>query len=137
MKPKILIFDSDQAITKQLFWTLCDDYDVVTANNLQTAVRRAVAYDPDVVILDLSAEIGANAIRLRTLEYLRAHVPQAKIVGLVSDNALAIRQHYLKRGVDEFLEKPFDTEQLLQFLRRLAPAHPLDLADSGAFRLCY
>ena len=46
MKPRILIVDDDEAITQQLFWTLSDDYDVVTANDMQTAVRRATIYEP-------------------------------------------------------------------------------------------
>src|ERR1700741_1829315 len=53
MKPRILIVDDDSQITQQLYWTLCDEYDVVTANDLQTAIRRATFYKPDICILDL------------------------------------------------------------------------------------
>ena len=53
MKPRILIVDDDSVITQQLYWTLCQEYDVVTANDLQTAIRRATFYKPDVSILDL------------------------------------------------------------------------------------
>ena len=41
MKPRILIVDDDDAITQQLFWTLCDDYDVMTANDMPTAISPA------------------------------------------------------------------------------------------------
>ena len=50
---KILIVDDDPAITQQLFWTLCDEYDVMTANDLASAVRRVTIYEPAVSILDL------------------------------------------------------------------------------------
>ena len=53
MKPRILIVDDDSVITQQLYWTLCEEYDVVTANDMQTAIRRATFYKPDVSILDL------------------------------------------------------------------------------------
>jgi len=53
MKPRILIVDDDEAITQQLFWTLSDDYDVVTANDLPSAVRRVKVYEPAISILDL------------------------------------------------------------------------------------
>jgi DNA-binding response OmpR family regulator len=53
MKPRILIVDDDSQITQQLYWTLCDEYDVVTANDMQTAIRRATFYKPDISILDL------------------------------------------------------------------------------------
>ena len=53
MKPRVLIVDDDIAITQQLFWTLSDEYDVMTANDLQSALRRATIYEPEVSILDL------------------------------------------------------------------------------------
>ncbi len=53
MKPKVLIVDDDAAITHQLFWTLCDDYEVMTAGDLASAIRRATIYEPAVALLDL------------------------------------------------------------------------------------
>ena len=129
MKPRILIVDDDDAITQQLFWTLCDDYDVVTANDLQTAVRRASVYEPAVSILDLhlspiedSPEVG-----LRIIEYLKAHVPDSKILIMTSINGTEARKACHAVGVDEFLDKPFDTEKLLATVRRMAP-RSLDFA---------
>jgi DNA-binding response OmpR family regulator len=123
MKPRILIVDDDEAITQQLFWTLSEDYDVVTANDMQTAVRRATIYKPDVAILDLhmpplndSPEIG-----LRIIEYIKAHVPESKVLVMSSINGMEMRDAGLAAGADEFLDKPFDTERLLSTMRRLAP----------------
>ncbi len=69
MKPTVLIVDDDEAITRQLFWTLCDDYEVMTANDLQSALRRATIYEPAVSILDLhlppvidSPEVGMRVL---------------------------------------------------------------------------
>src|SRR5437764_490246 len=45
-KPKVLIVDDDVAITQQLFWTLCDEFEVMTANNLSSAIRRATIGSP-------------------------------------------------------------------------------------------
>ena len=71
MKPRVLIVDDDAAITQQLFWTLCEEYDVMTANDLASAVRRATIYEPAVSILDLhlppapdSPEVGLRITRL-------------------------------------------------------------------------
>lgn len=123
MKPRILIVDDDEAITKQLFWTLTDDYDVVTANDLQTAVRRAAIYEPAITILDLNfpTEVDSPDIGLRVLEYIKAHVPKSRVLGMTSDGSFEVKKGYFTLGVDELLNKPFDTEQLLGFVRRLAP----------------
>ncbi len=57
---------------------LCDEYDVVTANDLQTAIRRATFYKPDISILDLQMppDKDSPAIGLRLLEYIKGHLSQ-------------------------------------------------------------
>ena len=139
MKPRILIYDKDQAITRQLFWTLCDNYEVVTANDLQTAVRRASAFEPAVTILDLGTptDAGAEDNGVRILLYVKGHYPKSRILGMTAESLPETKKTYLSLGVDELLDKPFDTEQLLDFLRRLAPLRSLDKLESGSFTLCY
>lgn len=123
MKPRILIVDDDEGITQQLFWTLSDDYEVVTANDMQSAVRRAKVYEPDVSILDLHLppEVESPEIGLRTLEYLKTHLPQSKVLVITSAIGIDTRKACYAIGADEFLDKPFDTEQLLSAMRRMAP----------------
>lgn len=138
MKPRVLIYDKDQAITRQLFWTLCDSYDVVTANDLQTAVRRA-AYEPAVAVLELNmpASPGSEDTGIRILQYLKGQFPKSRILGMTAEIFPETKEKYLRLGVDELLDKPFDTQQLLDFLRRLAPLRSLDAIESGSFTLCY
>lgn len=133
MKPRVLIIDDDEAITQQLFWTLCDDYDVVSANDLQTAVRRATIYQPDVSILDLRLPPTADSpeVGLRILAYIKAHVPQSRVVVITSASGIETQKACYAGGADEFLKKPFDTEQLLSMMRRLAPLRQFDVVYPG------
>lgn len=128
MKPRILIVDDDEAITQQLFWTLSDDYDVVTANDLHSAVRRATIYEPTVSILDLHLppEVESTEVGLRILEYLKTHLPESKVLVMTAATGMETREACYAVGVDGFLDKPFDTEQLLSTMRRMAP-RSLDL----------
>ncbi|HUE82110.1 MAG TPA: response regulator [Pyrinomonadaceae bacterium] len=130
MKPRILVVDDDEAITQQLFWTLCDDYDVVTANDLQTAIRRATIYNPVVSILDLHLPplLDSPEIGLRLVEYIKAHVPDAKIIVITSEDATETQKACFAVGADEFLDKPFEIEQLLAAMRRMAPIQHFDVA---------
>lgn len=127
MKPRILVIDDDEAITQQLFWTLCDDYDVITANDLQTAIRRATIYNPDASILDLHLppDLGSPEVGLRLLDYIRFHFPNSKILVITSDGRNT-RKTCIAVGADEFLDKPFETEQLLAVMRRILPSANLD-----------
>jgi len=139
VRPRILVFDPDVAITQQLFWTLCDHYDVVTANDLRLALHRAAAYEPTVVVLDLSGNdfSRSTSTGLRILDYVKSHFPKCRALGMTSEEMTGTKQKYFRLGVDELLEKPFDTEQLLTVLWRLASINSLDSTESGAFQLCY
>ena len=131
MKPRILIVDDDESITQQLFWTLSDDYEVVTANDMHSAVRRATVYEPAISILDLHLppDVDSPEVGLRILEYLKAHLPESKVLVMTSEkeNGIDTRNACNAVGADEFLDKPFDTEKLLAAMRRMAP-RTLDFA---------
>ena len=128
MRPTVLIVDDDEAITQQLFWTLSEDYEVVTANDMQTAARRARIYEPDVAILDLHfpPTLDSPEVGLRILDFLKAHVPQSRVVVISSANDIESQKACYDRGADEFFDKPFDTEKLLATMRRLAPLRQMD-----------
>ena len=128
MKPRVLIVDDDSAITQQLFWTLSDEYEVIAASDLQSALRRSMVYAPDVAIIDLhlSPTSDSSEAGMALLEYLKAHLPESKV--LVMSSAISERAACLQRGADGFLDKPFETEQILAMLRRLAPQHQFDMA---------
>jgi DNA-binding response OmpR family regulator len=129
MKPRILIVDDDAVITQQLYWTLCQEYDVVTANDMQTAIRRATFYKPDVSILDLQMppERDTPASGMRLLEYIKGHVTQSRVLIMSSNSAPDVREACLAAGADGFFAKPFKIEDLLASICRLMPVHRLEL----------
>jgi DNA-binding response OmpR family regulator len=128
MKPRLLIVDDDAAVTQQLFWTLCDDYEVMIANDLQTAIRRATIYEPAVSILDLHLPpvLDTPEVGLRILEYIKSRFPGSKVLVVSSAATDEMEKACLDNGADAVLPKPFDVEQLLATLRRYAPERRLD-----------
>jgi DNA-binding response OmpR family regulator len=129
MKPRILIVDDDAVITQQLYWTLSEEYDVVTANDMQTAIRRATFYKPDVSILDLQMppERDSPASGMRLLEYIKGHVTQSKVLIMSSNSAPDVRAACEAAGADGFFAKPFKIEDMLASICRLIPVHRLKL----------
>ncbi len=129
MKPRILVVDDDEAITQQLYWTLCEEYDVVTANDMPTAIRRATFYKPDIAILDLDLppEKNSPSVGLRILEFLRGHLPHSRVLIMSSHNSADVRARCATAGADEFFDKPFEVEELLASVCRLTPVHKLEL----------
>jgi len=129
MKPRILIVDDDSAITQQLYWSLCDEYDVVTANDMQTAIRRATFYKPDISILDLQMppDRGSPSAGLRLLEFIKGHLANAKVLIMSSNSGPEVRKACFAAGADEFFAKPFEIEDMLAIICKLTPVHRLEL----------
>ena len=132
MKPRILVVEDDEAIARQLYWTLSGPYEVLIAHDMQTAVRRAMLYEPDVSVLDLhlppnpeSPEVG-----LRMVEYIKSHRPDSKVLVISSAGGIDTQKACFAVGADEFLDKPFETEDLLVAVRRIAPSERLELVST-------
>lgn len=130
MKPKILIVDDDAAITRQLFWTLCEEFDVLTAHDLQSAIRRATVYEPDVAILDLHLPPTENSpdTGFRILEYVKGHFPSSKVFVISATASADMQRDCIRQGADGFLSKPLDIEALLSALRVSALTEKMSFA---------
>ncbi len=129
MKLRVLVVDDDEAITQQLYWTLCEEFDVVMANDMQTAIRRVIFHKPDISILDLQLppELDTPNIGLRLLEYIKGHLPDSRVLIMSSTGDAEIQQACYTAGADDFFDKPFEVEELLASICRVRPLHRLDL----------
>lgn len=130
MKPKLLIVDDDSTIRQQLFWTLCDEYDVVTAGDLPSAMRHATNFEPVVSILDLHMPptLDSPEVGLRILDFLKEQCPASKVFIVSSEESIETRKACFKQGADGFLSKPLDVEQLLATVRHSMVISRLDAA---------
>ncbi|HKE59681.1 MAG TPA: response regulator [Pyrinomonadaceae bacterium] len=129
MKPRILVVDDDETITQQLYWSLCDEYDVITANDLHTAVRRATFYRPNVAILDLQLPPAPDTpeIGMWLLEYMKGHLPESRILMMSSNDELEIQKACYSAGADDFFAKPFEIKSMLTSICQLTPMHRMEL----------
>jgi two-component system KDP operon response regulator KdpE len=114
MPAKILVVDDDAAIRRLLRTTLIRaDYAVVEADDAKGALRQAAVEHPDAILLDLGLP---DRDGLAIIPQLRAH---GDIVILVVSARDAVDEKVaaLDLGADDFVTKPFDTEELLARLR--------------------
>jgi DNA-binding NarL/FixJ family response regulator len=118
VKTKVLIIDDDAAIRQQLYWSLCDDYDVLTAADMPSAMRHATSYEPAVSLLDLHLPPSDSThAGLRILEHIKTHCPHSKVFVVSSEDSAATQAACFAGGADGFLSKPLDVEQLHKTLR--------------------
>ncbi|WP_420141307.1 response regulator transcription factor [Sphingomonas sp.] len=112
--PKILVVDDDAAIRRLLRNTLVRaDYTVVEAEDGKSALRQAAVEHPSAILLDLGLP---DRDGLGVIPLLRAN-GDAVILVVSARDAVDERVTALDLGADDFVTKPFDTDELLARLR--------------------
>jgi len=108
---KLLIVDDDKGIQKQLKWSL-SDYDVVLADDRESAVAAVRRYEPKVITLDLGLPPDeANASEgLAALQEILTIAPHSKVIVITGNddrtNALAA----ISAGAYDFYQKPIEND---------------------------
>src|SRR4051794_21322046 len=124
MSARVLIADDDRAIREALTRALAlEGYDVVQANDGNTALSLIESSQPDVAILDV---MMPNVDGLTVCRVLRAERNRLPILMLTARTETADRVAGLDAGADDYLAKPFELEELLARVRALlrrAQAH--------------
>jgi len=134
--PRILIVEDDDELRKFLrdviIWR--NSYDVICAANAHEAVE-ALAEDPDAILLDLCLpdENGRDLIKkLRNT----SNVPVI-VVSALDDSADKVAAFDV--GADDYVTKPFDSEELSARLRRVIRRNggSENVFESGGLRIDY
>ncbi|HET8841155.1 MAG TPA: response regulator transcription factor [Ktedonobacteraceae bacterium] len=117
MNRHILVIDDDISLINALRRTLSyEGYQVSTATNGESALDHVRLRPPDLVILDLMLPgIGGMEVCRR----LRGIGEQMPILMLTARDAVSDRINGLELGADDYLVKPFITEELLARIKAL------------------
>lgn len=113
-KGTILVIEDDKAIQNLIGTTLeIFDYEYLVASNVKDGILKITSYNPDVIILDLGLPDidGIEVIKkIRSFSLVPIIIVSARI-----DNQDKITA--LDLGADDYLTKPFNTEELLARVR--------------------
>ena len=116
-KPLILVVEDDAAVRNLITTTLrAHQYRFLTATNGESAVLEASSHNPEIVLLDLGLPDidGVEVIRrIRSWSNLPIIVISARSEDTDKIDAL-------DAGADDYLTKPFATEELLARVRALS-----------------
>ena len=125
-KNKILLVDDESAITENLAPFLeRSGFIVKVASNGQEALDRLESFVPDLIVLDVLMPVLDGREVLRTLRKQDNWIPIILLtqVGEASERAMA-----LEEGADDYLNKPFNPQELVArmraVLRRARPGKP-------------
>lgn len=116
MGSRVLVVDDDPAIRRILSQTLeLEDYEVTGAADGEEALEMISGEMPDVVILDVMMP------RMHGFDVLRQirHNPETRdlpVILLTAKSSAEDTWEGWREGVDYYMTKPFDVEELIRFL---------------------
>jgi DNA-binding response OmpR family regulator len=128
---RVLVVEDDRSIARLLQLELEHSNLVVRcAFDGQTGLEAAAEFAPAVIILDIMLP-GMDGVGV--LKRLRQRGDRVPIVMLTARDAIPDKVHSLNLGADDYLTKPFSTEELLArmgaLLRRTEEDEVLRVAD--------
>lgn len=113
MSQKILLVDDDRNIALSLCVRLkSEGYEVECAYDGVSATSLAMNKNPDLVLLDISMPAGNGLAVLERLQQNPSTISTPVLI-MTASRKPGLRERALKAGARAFIEKPFDTEELL------------------------
>lgn len=138
MNRKLLIADDDKTFQHVISRVFAGtDWQVDTADDGVAALERIAAQPPDVILLDLDMpRLGGRELLARIRKDSRlAMIPVIIISG---DDAPQEKAAQLNQGADDFISKPFNSQELVsrvegaaRRMRRMLAANPLTFLPGG------
>jgi DNA-binding NtrC family response regulator len=118
---RILIVDDEASLRDSLQRTLeRDGHEIVAAPGLRSGRRSLAASEFDLLLSDIRLADGSG---LDLISEARQSNPSLRIVALTAYGSVELAVEAMRRGADDFLEKPFRPEVLKSRLERaLEPA---------------
>ena len=126
-KPKILLVEDDPGLQKQLKWSLAD-YELMVADDRDSAIVQLRRHEPAVVLLDLGLPPDADgaAEGLATLQQILALAPATKIIVVTGNLDRGNAVQAIRLGAYDFFQKPFDPDILALMIARALHLHALE-----------
>tara|TARA_Y100000590_G_scaffold461535_1_gene623355 strand:+ start:1367 stop:2731 length:1365 start_codon:yes stop_codon:yes gene_type:complete len=118
MTKEILVIDDNSDIRKLISGILKDQgYAVREAANFDQALLELDKKLPDVAIIDVKLDKGDND-GLELLEHLKKIDDEVPVIMISGHANVQMAVDSLKLGAFEFIQKPFSSERLLNFVKR-------------------
>lgn len=125
-KNKLLVVEDDTGLQKQLRWSL-DAYDVVTADDRESALAQLRRHQPAVVTMDLGLPPDPDGASegLALLAQILAVAPDTKVIILSGNQERANALKAIGMGAYDFHQKPMDADTLSLVIARAFYLHAM------------
>jgi two-component system NtrC family response regulator len=115
----LLMVEDDRGLQKQMRWSF-DDYEVIFAEDRDSAIAALRRYEPAVMTLDLGLPPDPDTTDqgFRILEEVMSLAPATKVIALTGQNDRGNAVRAIGLGAYDFFAKPFEAETLGMVIAR-------------------
>jgi two-component system KDP operon response regulator KdpE len=129
---RLLVVEDDAPLRGALGTTFrARGFEVIEADTGEAGLRASAAQRPDAVVLDLSLP-GTDGMQVLREIRMRSEIP---VVVLTVRDLREDKVAALDAGADDYVVKPFDTEELLARIRAALRRHQPEAAPTGIIRV--
>ena len=121
-KPRILVVEDHPELREHMKIQLKKEFTVFTASNGAEGLKAAKKIIPDIIISDLMMPImdGISLTKLLKENPLTSHIPILMLTAKIDTES---KKEGFEHGVDQYLAKPFDMQELHARLKSLLLQH--------------
>jgi Response regulator containing CheY-like receiver, AAA-type ATPase, and DNA-binding domains len=127
----ILIVDDDIAVRTSLVLLLKNEgFDAVASESAEDALQKIKTSNPELIILDLNFSLDTSGKEgMMLLKQIRQLNPSTPIILITGWGSIELAVQGMKLGANDFINKPWNNEYLLQSIKTL-----IDLQKPGKKR---
>lgn len=114
MEGKILVIDDELGPRESLRILLKNEYEVFLADGVDVGLEILAAESPDLVIMDIRMPGKTGIEGLKEIRDIDAEIAVVMLTGF---GALETAQEAMRYGANDYLRKPFDTEDLRRVIK--------------------
>jgi two-component system NtrC family response regulator len=132
---RLLIVEDDPGLQSQLRWCF-EDYEVLVAEDRESALAQLRRFEPPVVLQDLGLPPDAEGVSegLATLEETISLVPSTKVIVVTGHGDQENAVKAIGLGAYDFYEKPVETETLQLIVSRAYQIFELEKENQRLLR---
>ncbi len=135
-KQKLLIVDDDEDLRTQMKWALTQDYEVVLAQDRQSAIEAVRREQPAVVTLDLGLPPNPAGVDegFAVLDEILGENPMTKVIIITGRGEKEYALRAVEKGAYDFFYKPIQIDELKVVLKRAFYVSGLEREQKAAAR---
>ena len=113
--PRVMVVDDEEDMVDFLYLSLKDGFEVVSASDGISAIKKAVEYQPDIFILDIMLPKMSGYQICQSLRRNRTYM-NAPIIMISAKSSPRDKEYAMRMGADDYLIKPFHAKHLVDLV---------------------